>query len=343
MTPSRKIRLYAYFSSKGGVGKSTLSYVTARLAADVAGREAVLLDLDMWGSSLADGLRMVAPVVPTTEAGLMRFDAEPTGRYMTWDETLKARQQRAFGEVSDASLPPFLPYLNDAFYLKADRDRLTAPLAHLLWRDEGVDDAPVAFMPSSPLFDDLERVAAWLAEIEVHTAWAARVWWVILTLIAQRPGLTDIVCDLPPGFVGLPHVFRTLISTHARGEAQPDGFPRPDPDWDIEILPALVTTQDRQALVVAAEAFVRFRHESPGLTWIVNQLTTGRSALSAILERHFAPFFGDDPYKVDRVARAVDRLPALERIFRRADSAETIDLDTLRRLRGALRIEEGTP
>jgi MinD-like ATPase involved in chromosome partitioning or flagellar assembly len=67
----RAIRVHAFASAKGGVGKSSLAVGCARIVAEQSGVP-VLIDADVTGSSLADGLALVAP-------RLVEFDDDGCG------------------------------------------------------------------------------------------------------------------------------------------------------------------------------------------------------------------------------------------------------------------------
>lgn len=341
MSERRKVRLYAYMSSKGGVGKSTLSVATAWLAATAPGREVVLLDLDMWGSSLGDGLPLCAPVVPQGEDSVMRFHEPPSGQLMSRDDTLRARHRRRFAPGADGSVPSFLPYLNDALFVKADGDTLTAPIAHFLWRFDGaLAELPLHVIPSSPLLDDVARVAKWMADVHLLEAWAARVWLVVTTLIAQRPALTDIVCDLPPGMVGLTMPFFSLISTLAAGQPLPDWVAALDPGCDMNVRGSFVSTPDQNAMAVTAEAFLARKGDSPGLALIVNRGQGGADEVERCLGAHFKPFFGIDPYQLHRQCELIDERRELQLFRRAARALEDLDPKAIALLRRALRVPE---
>ena len=79
--PKQSITPHAFASAKGGVGKSTLAVACAKLIASEAGRRCVLVDADMTGTSLADGLKLCAPDVTAGRDGRPKSDAAPTGRH----------------------------------------------------------------------------------------------------------------------------------------------------------------------------------------------------------------------------------------------------------------------
>ena len=105
------------------------------------------------------------------------------------------------GTVRDGSVPP--AYLNDALnYSVPDPPRECAVHA-LLWRHE-TDDG-VWYLPSSPLQIDAEEAATHALGVDGEYRWIRRLTWVIDGLLDQRPDITDIILDLPPGTWGFAH------------------------------------------------------------------------------------------------------------------------------------------
>lgn len=78
----RTVSLHAFCSTKGGVGKSTLAVAWTELLR-VDGRRCVLLDADLTGSSLADGLDLCSPAAgrPRGARGGRAMSALPAARY----------------------------------------------------------------------------------------------------------------------------------------------------------------------------------------------------------------------------------------------------------------------
>ncbi len=335
MSDTRHLRLFTYLSSKGGVGKSTLAVWSARHLARL-GRRVAVLDLDMWGSSLADGLSLEAPEIPKGPDGALNLGAPATGRWRTRDETVWARHERQrLGPAADA--PAEVTYFNDALFAPLGAGRLRQPLGHFLWREAGGDGNP-AFVPSSPLLADLERVAAWLAAPELERAWAARVWAFVLSLAEGDPAVTDVVCDLPPGLVGLGHVLLSLVGTLGRREPLPDGFPAVPDDLTVEVLPSLVTTPDRNSLAVSVEAFVRHRAEVPSLALVVNRTDEAANAINRRIASHFIPYYGLDPFGVGQHLRFVPEERLWRAMFRGIEDGRLAD-DTSSKLARTLRLE----
>jgi cellulose biosynthesis protein BcsQ len=105
----RSVRVHCFFSVKGGVGKSTLALALAQLLSRP--ERCVVLDLDLTGSSLSEGLSLQAPEIAVRGDGSMDLDAPPTGSYLGVDGSRAARDARKRA-APGLWLPP--PYMNDA-------------------------------------------------------------------------------------------------------------------------------------------------------------------------------------------------------------------------------------
>lgn len=269
----RSIGLHTFCSAKGGVGKSALAVACAKLLAR-SGRDVVLIDADMTGTSLADGLDLCAPAVTPDPRGGYSFEVAPT-RHLTRAETWHARYARAVAMMVDddgAPRPP-PPFLNDLLIGALDEDP-AVPVASMLWRHERDDG--VGYLPSSPITADLVVAARWLNHDEGER-WVRQLAWLLDLLVAQRPTLCDVVFDLPPGLFGFAAHTIALCSHLAAAEgvkALPEGFPRlerHEARWVLD--PVLVTSQDRNDLSVAVEWYVRHRADVPTLRLVANRLS----------------------------------------------------------------------
>ena len=107
----RKITLHVFASAKGGVGKSSLAVACAKLIAQGRDRLPVVIDADMTGTSLADGMRLLAPDATLRSDGTIDIEAGPTGRFLPLDEVKRRRRLRRDSR-DKRGLPP--PFLNDA-------------------------------------------------------------------------------------------------------------------------------------------------------------------------------------------------------------------------------------
>jgi len=207
----RVVTIHAFCSVKGGVGKSTLAVACAKLLAE-SGRKPVLIDADLTGTSLADGLRLCAPELATRQDGGADLEA-PTGRRLSRAETVAARRARA--DTPWTEIPPPPPFLNDilihghelALYDEdLERECTVEPL---LWRHE--KDDGVAYLPSSPLRADVEIALGWLYRARQFT-WIRRMTWLLEGMREQMSDLTDVVIDLPPGMFGFSHEVLALMA-----------------------------------------------------------------------------------------------------------------------------------
>lgn len=158
----RAIHIHAFCSVKGGVGKSTLATATAKLLARRPDRRVVLIDADMTGTSLADGLRLRAPNVRMREDGAMDLLADSAaGPHHSRLETSKLIRARGLAKWDHFPPPPV--YLNDILTFDPVED-FSDPvesvrecvLEPLWWKHEKEDG--VGYLPSSPMrriLDDL--------------------------------------------------------------------------------------------------------------------------------------------------------------------------------------------
>lgn len=100
--------------ARDGVGKSSLAIACAKLLAN-AGKKPLVVDCDMLGTSLADGLRLVAPQMMLTDDGALDWDRHPTRTFHSPEETMRLRHVRRYApltpQMTIPSMPP--PFLND--------------------------------------------------------------------------------------------------------------------------------------------------------------------------------------------------------------------------------------
>ncbi len=283
----RTIRLHTFCSVKGGVGKTTLAIVCAKILA-AQGRVPVLLDCDLTGTSLADGLNLRAPKVALHEDGSIDFEAPSTGAELSVDESrslVKMRQARLQEDDrwKDRQHPP--PFLNDILNFVVTTKRVPRMEA-LFWRHK-TDDG-IRYLPSSSLLDDVKESIVWF--YDEPYAWARAFARVLHTLAEQLPTLTDVVVDLPPGTWGFPHETLNLVSLlHFQDEAPlpdeyallQDGVARWVPN------PFIVSSRDPNDFVPALQYVVRHQDVVPTLVPVVNRSDKGLPALrSKIRERH---------------------------------------------------------
>lgn len=327
----RTITLHVFASAKGGVGKSTLSVVCAKLLA-AQGRRCVLIDADLTGTSLADGLRLRAPKV-AEQNGTPDFYAPPTGELWSRQETERLLDQRKNTQWED--YPPAPPFFNDIL-IRGDLEK-ECMLEALFWRHE-VEDG-VRYLPSSPFQKDVAIACGWLYREEPYD-WLQRVMWMLEHLGRQDPGLSDVIIDLPPGlFVGgFTHETLVLLSMLGRKDEEP--FPSGFPPWhggeiDWRGRPFIVVTPDMNDLAVALNYKLAHTSELSGLHLVLNKVDeTWSTQLREKLQSRYGDGLGIDNLMLARV----DHLQELVGIFLRGD----VHMDErLRLLRRSLLLEEG--
>lgn len=248
----RKITLHVFASAKGGVGKSTLAVTCAKLLAEGRDRLPVVVDADMTGTSLADGLRLLAPDATLLSDGTVDIEAAPTGRFLSREEVKRLRRLRRDSR-DKRGLPP--PFLNDAlrpFLLGKAEELKDLRIDGLLWRHEADDD--VWYLPSSALREDVVESLRWFT-LEPYD-WMGAMTVVLHRLSVQWPEVSDVVVDLPPGLFGFGAEMLRLASAIQRREL-PEGYPdwtSGDVVWDARVY--VVTTPDDNDLLPVYENVV---------------------------------------------------------------------------------------
>ncbi len=321
--------IYAFCSAKGGVGKSSLSVACAKLLA-AEGRTCVLIDADLTGTSLADGLRLCAPQVTLRDNGTVNLNAPPTG-YLDRAATLELRRARA--AFSWTTVPPPPAFLNDA--LTHDCGDATTlqykecEIATVLWQHE--QDDGVLYVPSSPLDRDVGIALGWLYYEERH-AWIRRMSWLIEGMRKQIPGLMDVVIDLPPGLFGFADEMLTLLSHLGSGEALPVGYPptwnTPDGHWKTR--PFLVMTSDRNDVAAGCAYYVRRRKDFPALVPLINRCSEGIESIVASARELFGVMLTPEMFE------QVGEIREMQQIFTRV--GDLVLTPDVMKVRSALRI-----
>lgn len=265
---SRTVTLRAFCSAKGGVGKSSLAVAAAKLLAAV-GRTVVLLDADLTGTSLADGLDLCAPKLSILDDGTADY-LSANGARLTRDETIEARDRR---EMVLTELVPPPPFLSDLLVYPVEEDT-DLPLDSLFWRMQ--DDDGVRYLPSSPLANDVSMALGWL-DTANDSAWTQRLVWLLDTMLNRVDAVDEVVFDLPPGLFGFSVKVLSLLSHLHRLEdlhGMPPGYPRLERSnvrWRCD--PVLVTSQDRNDLWACVDWYARNRAELPMLRLLANKHT----------------------------------------------------------------------
>lgn len=331
----RTIGLHTFCSVKGGVGKSTLAVACAKLLA-ARGRVPVLIDAGLTGTSLADGLKLLAPNIPLRPDGGLDLDAAPSGEFYSLDETIALRSARKSEARADPVLPP--AYLNDALTYRGTDPRSDCRVDGMLWRHEREDG--VRYLPSSPLATDVEVSLGWIYGAErmpedLPFRWLHRFTWILDALIERVAKLTDVVVDLPPGVWGFSHEILVLVSLLSRGQSLPEGYPSWSASLQWNVNPFLVVTPDRNDLRPALEYLAINSDRLPTLVPLVNRVTDGIADLRATVRRYLGPV--PSALGIEDQLRTIDSLHStLGRVFLDQDLAMN---DAVRKLSASLRLE----
>ncbi|HVJ91221.1 MAG TPA: P-loop NTPase [Labilithrix sp.] len=310
----RSIRLHVFCSVKGGVGKSTLATVCAKLLRGI-GRVPLLIDCDLMGTSLADGLELRAPDATQKADGSLDLDAPPTGRFLSVNETRARRAERRTAMQTEERWrnhphpPPFVnDILNHAFgYEKAAR------VDALIWRHQRDDG--VLYLPSSSTYDDVIESAAWFYGEEFD--WARALLRTLGALPSQIPTLTDVVLDLPPGVWGFPHEILDLVSMLLDpAKSLPEDYP-PMGGVRWEPNPFLVTSCDPNDLVPALEYIARHQDVVPNLKPVVNRRVQAPNAVRALARSRLGSILSIAG--IEETIAFVDHVPTLAKVFWEGD------------------------
>lgn len=323
------VTIHAFCSAKGGVGKSTLAIACAKVLASM-GRQSVLLDADLTGTSLGDGLLLLAPNV-TLNGKRPNLEEAPKGTFFSRSETIDCRNRRR-NDPNAAQLPV---YLNDILTYPVDPDH-ECRIDGLLWQNESHDG--VLYIPSSPLPRDVAIALGWLYN-EDQFAWVQRMAWLFAGLVERRAGVTDIVIDLPPGLYGFAHQLLTLMSYLAQKKELPNGFPLLT-NWRVN--PMLITTMDRNDILLALEYRLAHITALPNLRILLNRYSEGRwDDIESAVKEHFeksVTWSGANELMTKLRADHVDEIAQFREVFQkgamRVDSHLT-ELKSLFRLEGA--------
>ncbi len=271
------VEVYAFISTKGGTGKTTLA-VAAALGLAARGRKLAVYDLDLVGSSIGDGLPLCAPDVALVGGALDL--ARPAPALLDRARTLAARGRRAAGRVAFVHLP----YLNDALLHTSERG--PGPLASAyVWR-RGPDD-PVAWFPSSPCLHDVAVCSAWTGRRDLDRL-GERL-QELMEEATETLGLDTVLLDLPPGIAGFAELFLRRFRV-PRGPF-------------AGIVPVFVTTPDRHDLYTATDFFSKAVLSYPSMRFVLNRSRQPLDELRAEVRRTLGSLLGP--------SRAEDRLRAV--------------------------------
>ena len=239
------VEVYAFLSSKGGTGKTTIATATA-LALAAQGRRVGVYDMDLVGSSIGDGLPLCVPDIAGPDGRVNLASREPL--LLDRLATLAARARRAAGRSSGV----YLPYLNDALLHTAERGDGPHPSAYA-WRRDPADS--IAWFPSSPCLHDVAVASAWLNRPDFDKLGLR--FFDLAAEAAEALGLDAILLDLPPGIAGFTEVLLRRFR-HADGPF-------------AAITPIFVTTPDRNDLFPSVDYFSRAVLNYPSMRFLLNR------------------------------------------------------------------------
>lgn len=248
------LRCYSFHSVKGGVGKSTLSVITAiALAQEHPTARVYLVDMDLTGTSLADVLPLEAPLwaglAPDAPIDLLRSPSD----FHT--EAISRDRIEERGLVDGAAVVG-VPFLNDYLLFQTpnwDEETDVSPTA-IAWRLVGAPDNLRVF-PSSALPRDLQRTLPVIYD-EEHAAYLEGRLEYLLDALLSDDGDVYVVFDTPPTIPGLSRSVLSLAlrlstptkTTLADDDEMPPTLAKATVEWKAYI----VATLDRQDIRAAA-------------------------------------------------------------------------------------------
>ncbi|HEX5751288.1 MAG TPA: P-loop NTPase [Archangium sp.] len=291
---------------KGGVGKSTLSVLTALGLARRGDRQVTLVDMDLTGTSLADVLPLEAPAWPGNTSALRLleppagFHSREATRERMDDRELLARQQIARDpESSGAFEARGVPFLND-FLLFATPDwdeQREMPVASVLWRMQDAPEQALRVIPSSALPSDLERILPVVFD-ENHSGFLENRLEYLLDALVPEQGESVVVMDTPPTIPGLSRSVLSLAlrlsKPHKQHLAEQGGMPERLEAAPVEWTAFVVGSMDHQDIRAANRWLsLVLPEERPRIRFLVNRIPPGdelqiRGMLEDILERENA-------------------------------------------------------
>nr|WP_301340392.1 P-loop NTPase [Corallococcus exercitus] len=286
------MRCYSFHSVKGGVGKSTLSVVTALKLARKPGAQVTLIDMDLTGTSLADVLPLEAPAWSHVEASeRLNLLQKPDG-FRSLEETRDAMEERDEAarkaleenpEGPESRMARGVPFLNDyLLFATPDWDaQQDVPVASLLWRVQGLAHESLRVIPSSALPSDLERGIPVIFD-ENHSGFLeGRLEYLLDSLVPDASGdEAVVVVDTPPTIPGLSRSVLSLALRLSRKEKQPlseDGMmPERLRNAEVQWTAFLVSTMDRQDLRAAARWLSLVNEEEAHhIRFLINRARSG--------------------------------------------------------------------
>ena len=207
---SGSLRCYSFHSVKGGVGKSTLSVLTALGLAQRGDRRVTLIDMDLTGTSLADVLPLESPACEAAPDGTLSLLRSPTGFHSREDtrQLMEERDEQAREAIhrgTEARAARCVPFLNDyLLFATPDWDnQQDLPIESVLWRMRGFSpENSLRVLPSSALPVDLERIIPVVFD-ENHSGFLESRLEYLLDALVPEQGEAVVVVDTPPTIPGL--------------------------------------------------------------------------------------------------------------------------------------------
>lgn len=303
---SGSLRCYSFHSVKGGVGKSTLSVLTALGLAQRGDRRVTLIDMDLTGTSLADVLPLESPACETAPDGTLSLLRSPTG-FHSREDTRRLMEERddvareALQQNLEARAARCVPFLNDyLLFATPDWDeQQDMPIESVLWRMRGFSpENSLRVLPSSALPVDLERIIPVVFD-ENHSGFLESRLEYLLDALVPEQGEAVVVVDTPPTIPGLSRsVLSLALRLSAEGGARKvplslqGGMPPRLKDASVTWTAFLVGSLDRQDLR-AANRWLSLvdEEERRHIRFLANRVQPGdeheiRDQLSDVLAEH---------------------------------------------------------
>ena len=196
------LRCCSFHSVKGGVGKSTLSTLTALALARRDEGPVYLLDMDLTGTSLADVLPLQAPSFPKSSTGNgLDLLATPSGFLSERQTREQVRLRGDHGAEMGGAVG--VPFLNDYLLFanpEWDEARDIAP-ERIGWSLIGGPEQ-LRVLPSSALPRDLSRILPVIFDEEHSSFLEGRLEYLLAGLIPEQ-GTASVIIDVPPTIPGL--------------------------------------------------------------------------------------------------------------------------------------------
>ncbi len=280
------MKLWSFHSVKGGVGKSTLATLTAlHLARSHPDARVWLLDLDLTGTSLADGLPLMAPRWEGDECSLP-LKQLPTGFYSVAESLarIRLRQQEGSREKPCAGAPFLNDWLLHAAGPAGSEEPKELPVEWVAWAMDGVDNLRV--IPSSALPNDLLVTIPVVFDEEYTAFFEARLEHLLCEILTGQWSEKEhlIVLDVPPTIPGLS---RAVLGLALRLSRPPEErislsvldryIPPPlDEIAEIEWRACLVASLDRQDIRALRRWLELVKAEEQGVVRVVlNRVAPG--------------------------------------------------------------------